>query len=187
MGKLSPKHRAYSESFELIYQKSFSSDFIELLYNALVKHELGLKYCSEFSEYVLPMAKKIVIPLSRCDGLYSLDGSILHGGIMGGSLKDFLTMDGYLHEEKINEQAKMLQPKAKLYETKPRKHEMDVEHMESALEANADLFITNDEKIIKRLEKMSVNYDSKHPINTIYSKTKNPTSALQYIVECLDS
>lgn len=185
---LSQKHRAYSENFDIIYRKANSSNAIELLYNALVVHELGIRYSAEFSEYVLPIAKKIVIPLTRCDGLYIHDGSILHGGLMGGSLKDFLTADGYPQEEKIQEEAKKLQAGAKLYKTNPRKRELDVEHMESALEAKADLFITNDEKtIIKRLEKMSARYDSGHPINLIYSITKTPTTALPDITRYLKS
>jgi hypothetical protein len=76
----------------------------------------------------------------------------------------------------------------RLFETKPRKRELDVEHMESALEATADLFITNDEStVIRKLESMSSRYALNHPINMILSITRTPTSALDYIQERLNA
>lgn len=186
--KLSLALRAHTESFETLYQIVTLSKDLELLFNALVEHELGTKFHSEFVDYVLPVAKKIVIPLSRCDGLYFHDGSILLGGTMGGSLKSFLAANGYQQEIKVSEAAKNLKESEKLYDTKPRKREMDVEHMESALEANADLFITSDERtIINPLKQMSSGYASNHPINKIYAITKTPTSALSYIKEYLNT
>jgi hypothetical protein len=182
--RLSPTLRTHSENFDMIYRLVSSSDRAEFLFNALVTHELGEKYQLEFSEHILPVAKKIVIPLTRFDGLYSADGSVLCGGRMGGSLKAFLTSDGYPQDIKITEAAAALADGERLYETKPRKRELDIEHMESALEASADLFITSDEStIIRRLESMSGRYDLGHPINKILSITKTPTSALPYIQE----
>jgi len=184
---LSPALRAHSESFDMIYRLVSSSDRAEFLFNALVKHELGDKYNSEFYNYIHPIAKKIVIPLTRFDGLYCLDGSILCGGRMGGSLNEFLTADGYPQDVMVKEAAAALSDGEKLYETKPRKRELDVEHMESALETEADLFITNDEStIIRRLEAMSSRYDIDHPIHMILSITKTPTSALPYVQEYLN-
>jgi len=186
--RLSQTLRGHSESFEEIYRIVSSSDRAEFLFNALVKYELGSKYQSEFSSYVLPVAKKIVIPLSRCDGLYHADGSILFGGRMGGSLKEFLTADGYSQDAMVSAAAAALSEGKRLFETKPRKRELDVEHMESALEATADLFITNDEStVIRKLESMSSRYALNHPINMILSITRTPTSALDYIQERLNA
>jgi len=185
--KLDSEQYQFSHSFDAIYRMSLFSDGLELLYNALIVHELGLKYKSECSKYILPIARKIVIPLSRMDGLYKHDGSILFGGKMGGSLKNYLTFYGYQHESMIKKEVRKLKPGEKLYETEPRKKELDVEHMESALEENADLFITNDKKILKRLEEMSLHFDSDHPVNKIFSITRTPADALPYIKKCLNA
>lgn len=184
--RLNAINQAHSKSFDTLYKLVSSSNSAELLFNALVKYELGDRYQSEFQEYVLPVARKIVIPLSRCDGIYCLDGSILHGGKMGGSLNSFLVADGYQQDAMVAKAAAELKADEKLYETRPRKRELDVEHMESALEARADLFVTNDETtIIRRLESMSHRFDSNHPINQVRSITKTPTDALLYMQERL--
>ena len=105
---------------------------------------------------------------------------------MGGCLRDFLNDDGYDQEYMVSMAVDKLKVGEKLYETSARKRELDVEHMESALEAGADLFITNDEHtIIRRLESMSNRYDSNHPINVILSITRTPTSALPCVKERL--
>jgi hypothetical protein len=61
-------------------------------------------------------------------------------------------MDGYDHERALGAAV----TKSKLdnpAHTKPRKKEFDVEHLESALEAGADLFITTDQPLISRLSR----------------------------------
>ena len=174
------------ESFDEIYNIVSLSSNAKFLYNALVRHELGTKYQTEFEQYILPVAAKIPIPLSRFDGLYLFDGSILMGGRMGGSLREFLTFDGYPQDQKIIDAASKLRNGESLYETKPRKRELDVEHMESALEVEADIFITNDEStIIKRLEIMSEHFDKEHAINKILSITKTPQNALPLLKKLL--
>ncbi len=185
--KLSPTLLAHSENFQTIYQIASSSTQVELLYNALVEYELGDRYCTELSRYVLPIARKIVIPLSRRDGLYRRDGSILRRGLMDAELRPYLTADGYDQEAMIAKAAQSLQADEKLYDTSPRKRELDIEHMESALEARADLFITNDKIIIDRLSKMSSRYDSSNPINMICSITRAPTSALPQVKSYIEA
>jgi len=187
--RLSDPLREHSESFTSIYRLvTSSSGKAEFLFNALVQYELGEKYQNEFNNHVLPFAKKVPIPLSRCDGLYLYDGSILHGGKMGGSLNELLTADGYPQEENIMRSAAELGENEKLFEKSPRKREFDVEHMESALEAEADLFLTNDEKtILKRLRNLSECYKPSHAINAIHSIARTPTEALLCVQKQLNS
>jgi hypothetical protein len=181
--RLSDPLREHSESFTSIYGLvTSSSGKTEFLFNALVQYELGEKYQNEFNNHVLPFAKKVPIPLSRLDGLYPYDGSILHGGKMGGSLNEFLKADGYPQEENIIRSAAELGGNEKLFEKSPRKREFDVEHMESALEAEAGLFLTNDERtILKRLRNLSESYKPSHAINAIHSIARTPTAALLYV------
>jgi hypothetical protein len=44
------------------------------------------------------------------------------------------------------------------YDTQPRKEEYDVEHLESALEANADFFLTDDDVLIGRVKRAAERY-----------------------------
>jgi hypothetical protein len=92
-------------------------------------------------------SKKLLSPLSRVDGTYKAGGSLLAGGRFGGMLSDILSVDGYDHEKALQSAS----PNYKLENpahTRPRKKEFDVEHIESALEANADFFITTDQPLI---------------------------------------
>ncbi|MGB3517317.1 MAG: hypothetical protein WBA43_12740 [Elainellaceae cyanobacterium] len=176
--------REHSQSFDVIYQLVATSPSAEFLFNSLVVHELGDRYQADFARYVLPVSKKVPIPLSRTDGLHRYDGSILCGGRMGGSLTVFLNADGYRQDLMVRNAAAELRDGQRLYETKPRKRELDVEHMESALEANADIFLTNDEStIIKRLQRLGQHHPENHPINMMLLIAKTPTSALRYIKE----
>lgn len=187
--RLDAKIWTLSESFNEIYCLATSHPkHVTLLFNALVQYELGNKFSCDFEKYITPVAKKIPIPLSRCDGLHKADGSILHGGRMGGSLEEFLTADGYQQSANIFKEAHQLAKDQNLYQTKPRIREFDVEHMESALEAHANLFLTNDEStIIKRLERMAPLFDHDHPINLIASITKTTTTALLIIKTTITS
>jgi hypothetical protein len=182
-----------SRSFDEIYSLATSSLDVTFLFNYLVPRELGDNRKSEVSEYVLPVAKKIPIPLTRADGGYCDDGSVLHGGRMGGCLKVYLEFEGYQQEAEIMRAATALGDKP-LYEENPRKREFDVEHMESALEAEADLFVTSDYKIIdtldrlkRHLERFKDGHDALDPVNRIWEITKTPTDALPLIKAHLDS
>lgn len=182
--RLTAALQEHSQSFDAIYQLVAASPSAEFLFNSLVEHELSDKYQLDFVRYVHPVSKKVPIPLSRLDGLHRYDGSILSGGRMGGSLIAFLNADGYQQDLMIKNAAAELSDGQSLYKTKPRKRELDVEHMESALEANADLFLTNDEStIIERLQRLGQRHPENHPINMMLLITKTPTSALHYIKE----
>ncbi len=184
--RLSAALREHSQSFDAIYQLVATSPSAEFLFNSLVVHELGDRYQADFARYVLPVSKKIPIPLSRTDGLHRYDGSILYGGRMGGSLTAFLNADGYQQDLMVRKAAVELHDGQRLYKTKPRKRELDVEHMESALEANADIFLTNDKStIIERLQRLGQHHPENHPINMMLLITKTPTSALRYIKELI--
>lgn len=182
--RLSAALREHSQSFDAIYQLVATSPSAEFLFNSLVVHELGDRYQADFARYVLPVSKKVPIPLSRTDGLHRCDGSILCGGRMDVFLTAFLNADGYQQDRMVENAAAELRNGQRLYKTKPRKREFDVEHMGSALEANADIFLTNDEStIIKRLQRLGQHHPEDHPINMMLLITKTPTSALCYIKE----
>ncbi len=147
-----------ANDFDQIY-KIVSSEPLKhvFLYNARIEGELPDSYLNSllisFSKIKENCyLKKIPIPLSRCDGTYKCDDSLLGGGRFGGELREILSIDGYDHETAL----KTATPKYNLENpahTKPRKKEFDVEHLESALEACADLFITADQPLIDRLKR----------------------------------
>lgn len=143
-------------AFNKIYREiSSHPDKHSFLYNTRIEDELPDDYLRNlpicFKKIITKrFVQKIPIPLSRADGTYKYDGSILCGGKLGGFLREILSMDGYDHETAL----KNAKPNLKLENpahTNPRKNEFDVEHLESALEANADLFITADQALINRL------------------------------------
>lgn len=181
--------RQHCESFHKIYDLVRSApDQACFLYNKRIEDELGESLKSEFNKHALPLSQKIPIPLTRCDGTYCFDGSIIFGGEMGGKLRDLLSIQGYPHELKLEQAANDLKEGDFLYNTTPRKREFDIEHLESALEARADLFITNDEKtILAWLQSASPKYDESHPINLINKISKTPTSALLCVQHQLSS
>lgn len=177
-GKVIPQHlRVFSEAFDQVYELAVSGS-ITLLYNDRVRQELdgvpGL-----FNETIVPLSVKVPIPLSRADGAYLFDGSMLSGGVMGGSLDDFLELDGRRNQEALSAAAAGLGPGDFLYDTGPRKKEFDAEHMESALEAGADLFVTNDTNtIIKPLNRHAHRFGAQHAIRQIHAIAVTPTDAL---------
>lgn len=148
----------HATDFDQIYEIVSSGPLKHVfLYDARIEGELPDCYLNG-----LPMSfskikengyfEKTPIPLSRADGTYKFDGSLLFGGRFGGALRGMLSMDGHDHERAL--QAAV--PNRKLENpahTKPRKKEFDVEHLESALEADADLFITTDQPLIDRLSR----------------------------------
>ena len=148
-----------AKEFDRVYDVVVSSEPLRhiFLYNARIEGELTACYFNG-----LPISfsliketgcfERIPIPLSRADGTYKCDGSLLCGGRFGGALKGMLSMDGHDHERALGAAV----TKSKLENpahTKPRKKEFDVEHLESALEAEADLFITTDHPLINRLSR----------------------------------
>ncbi len=128
------------------------------LYNARIEGELTECYLNG-----LPISfslikengyfERIPIPLSRADGTYKCDGSLLCGGRFGGALRSVLSMDGYDHERALQTATPNYSPKGQPAHTKPRKKEFDIEHIESALEAGADLFITTDRPLTNSLKR----------------------------------
>lgn len=180
--KLTIELKTESEAFQEIYNLVLSSDAIQFAFNQRIVDELGLNFATDFRERVLPFAKKVPIPLTRFDGAYKLDGSLLCGGKFGGTLRDLLTIQGYDQPTKLEEAAKSLVPGNYLYNTKPRKKEFDIEHMESALECSAELFITTDKSTILRLLEQAIKfYAAEHPIAYIHSIAKLPSIALNIL------
>ncbi len=175
--------RQHCESFGKIYELVRSSpERARFLYNQRIEDELGERFKNEFTEKVLPVSTKIPIPLTRFDGAYCFDGSFLGGGRMGGSLRGLLTLHGYPHDAAVSRAAEALKEGEELYETAPRKREFDIEHMESALEARADLFLTNDERtILEWLQTATTRCEKNHPICLMHSIARTPTAALFYV------
>ena len=98
---------------------------------------------------------------------------------MGGSLRALLTLDGYPQEAAVRQAAGSLREGEKLYEKRPRKREFDIEHMESALEAGASLFLTVDERtILDWLRRAAESHERDHPIALMQTIAKTPTAAL---------
>ena len=169
----------HCDHFQIIYDRVVAvPTHARFLYNQLVKDELGNSFEDDFVAKVLPVSEKIPIPLTRFDGAYRYGDSILHGGELGGTLRALLSMYGYPHEEALKQAADALTEGKFLYETTARKKEFDIEHMESALEARAHLFLTDDEStILKRLRDASPKYHEAHPINAICRIAMTPTEA----------
>lgn len=147
-----------AKEFDRIYDIVSSEPLKHIfLYNARIEGELTEYYLTGLpisfslikgSAYL----ERIPIPLSRADGTYKCDGSLLCGGRFGGALRDMLSIDGYDHERALQKAV----PNHKLgnpAHTKPRKKEFDIEHLESALEAAAALFITADQHLLDRLSR----------------------------------
>jgi len=172
-----------AEAFQKIYEKVISSDILQFVYNQRIASELSSEFTADFRARVIPCAEKIPIPLTRLDGAYKLDGSFKFGGSFGGTLRELLTMQGYDHSRKLENAARNLEDGDYLYDTKPRRKEFDVEHMESALECNAKLFISTDERtILNPLKQVVTGYSIQHPIFRIYSIAKLPSEALSVMI-----
>lgn len=171
-------------AFDQVYQKVLEpGSNSKFLYNAKILNELGERFSTEIQNKILPYAERIPVPLSRADGAYKADGSLKCGGSMGGSLREILNRSGYNHEENLQKAVANLKPGEKLFEKKPRKREFDVEHMESALEANADLFITDDEKtILLPLKEISMGCEENSAIKRIFEISVTPIEALQILL-----
>lgn len=146
-----------AKDFDRIYDM-VSSELLRyvFLYNARIEGELTECYLTR-----LPISfstikgnvyfERIPIPLSRADGTYECDGSLLCGGRFGGALRGVLSMDGHDHEKALQTATPNYKLKKQPAHTKSRKKEFDIEHLESALEAGADLFITTDRSLINSL------------------------------------
>ncbi|OYT78220.1 hypothetical protein [Pseudomonas sp. PGPPP2] len=151
---------AFGHLYDRLTQCQHSHPF---LYNARVLLELPEDLRIEFDRLVKPYARLIPIPLSRTDGAYQFDGSILMGGRMGGSLSCLLNMDGYAHEEKLLEAANSGKHR-NLYDAKERRREFDIEHLESALEAGASHFVTTDSIRIQTIVKAASLWPESKPV-----------------------
>lgn len=123
---------------------------VQLLYSALNVLELRRTLRTPFREVVVPHAQQVPIPLTRTDGLYFSDGSVLCGGTFGGSLRSLLDLSGGDHEQLLHKVALGLGPGELLYEQGVRRKEFDIEHLEASLEAQATLFVTSDRSTIVR-------------------------------------
>ena len=173
----------HAKEFDRIYEIVSSQLFKHVfLYNDRVEGELPDLYLNDlpisFSKIkVNSYFTKTAIPLSRADGTNKADGSLLCGGHFGGTLKEILSIDGYDHQKALQTAV----PNYKLENpahTGPRKKEFDVEHIESALEADADLFITADQRLIDRLRRASTLFPENSVINRVNEICVTPSQAL---------
>ena len=168
--------KAFSKIYDMV--SSLPQKFL-FIYNARVEDELyKYKYQICFqkiksSNYI----KKVSIPLSRVDGSYKCNGSMLAGGDFGGSLRDILSMYGYDHDAAFRN-AKLNINRKNSAHTNPRKKEFDIEHLESALEAKSDLFLTSDYKLIRRLNEAARYYPENKEIIFAKKICLRPVDAL---------
>lgn len=149
----------------------------ELLYDERVMLELGETLAAEVRRRTEGQSTRVPIPLTRADGSFKLDGSILLGGIHGGSLDVLLTADGVDHERLIHEAAVRVQSAGThLYDEKIRRKEFDVEHLEASLEAQADYFITSDVRtIILPLQRLSEKLPNHQALQMVTRTLRRPT------------
>lgn len=152
------------------------------LHSELVLLELGPQRSQMFQETVMPRSIKVAIPLTRADARYGYDGSILRGGRMGGKLRPLLEVDGYQHQYRLVQAAATLAQDQHLYELPARKREFDIEHMEAALEADADLFVTVDRStILHRYRAVREQFRSDAVISRAIDFSLTPGEALERI------
>lgn len=127
----------------------------------------------------MPLSTKVVIPLTRADGLQCFDGSITHGGRMGGKLRPLLALDGNDQDAQVAQAAATLTQDQHLYELPARRKEFDIEHMEAALEADADFFVTVDRStIINRYRAVREQFRSDAAITRAIDFSVTPGEAL---------
>ena len=104
-------------------------------------------------------------------------------------MRDLLTIQGYNHPSELEKASSCLAPGDYLYNTKPRKKEFDIEHMESALECGAELFITNDKRTILNLLEQALavkHYPAEHPIAYMHSIAKLPSIAWNILTSAIE-
>lgn len=148
-----------------------------LLYDERVMLELGEALATEVRRRTEGHSTRVPIPLTRADGSFKLDGSILFGGVHGGSLDVMLTADGVDHERLIHEAAVRAQSAGTfLYVETIRRKEFDVEHLEASLEAQADYFVTSDVRsIILRLQRLSERFPNDQALQAVTRTVRRPT------------
>lgn len=149
----------------------------QLLYDERVMLELGEALAAEVRYRAGAYSTRVPIPLTRLDGSFKFDGSILFGGIHGGSLEVLLTSNGVDHERLIHEAAVRAQAAGTfLYDEKIRRKEFDVEHLEASLEAHSDYFVTADVKtIILPLQRLSELLPNEHALQAVTRSLRQPT------------
>ncbi len=185
-----PQLEKYAKDFDKICNviASRPEEFL-FLYNTRIeqelpeKHRKGLPVCFETVKSS-GLLEHIPIPLTKSDGTYKADGrTTLGGGHFGGRLRGLLNLDGKDHEKRIRE-ARPAFDKANPAHTKPRRDEFDIEHLESALEAGADFFITSDHKtILDNLEKAFKTYPTDPAILRANEICMTPSAALAKILK----
>lgn len=149
----------------------------QLLYDERVMLELGEALAAEVRRRTEGHSTRVPIPLTRADGSFKADGSILLGGIHGGSLDILLTADGVDHERLVHEAAQRARSAGTfLYDEKIRRKEFDVEHLEASLEANADYFVTSDVKtIILPIQRLSERLPNDKALQAVTRSLRRPT------------
>lgn len=171
---------AFDEIFSYIDQSApLGATF---LHSELVLIELGPPRSQLFQEMVMPRSTKVVIPLTRTDGLYCYNGAITRGGRMGGKLRPLLALDGNNQDAQVAQAAATLAQDRHLYELPVRRKEFDIEHLEAALEADADLFVTVDRTtIINRYRAVREQFRGDEVITRAIDFSVTPGEALERI------
>lgn len=172
-----------AEAFDVIFGRVAKPGTTPFLYNARTVIELPDSVRPDFDRVVRPFCVKVPIPLTRADGSYRADGSVLRGGRMGGSLRALLSLDGYDHEHRLRGAARGLRGR-KLYDLPERSREFDIEHLESAIEAGAALFVTTDGKLIGRIQRGAAAFPDDPAVTAAARIVVWPSEALARLPEC---
>lgn len=187
-----PDLEANAKAFEKIYEivSSYAQKFM-FLYSARIEGELPDEYLCKLafcfqkvkqSDFI----QQVVIPLSRADGTYRADGSLSFGGRLGGTLRIILSIDGYDHEEQLKKAIPNFRRENPAH-TNPRSKEFDIEHLESALEASADFFLTTDQPLIDRLDRARKIYPENKEVSWGSRICMRPVAALLKLASTEDS
>jgi hypothetical protein len=93
-----------------------------------------------------------------------------------------LSLDGYDHERRLRAAADELSG-GNLYERLERSREFDIEHLESALEADASMFVTTDTKLLERVERGAAAFPEESAVAWTARIVARPSEALCRITE----
>ena len=153
---------------------------VKIYYNSLADHWLSSKFpVPVLWDDIRKYLTKASVPLSKADGHYKPDGSLKAGGRFGGSLRILLAPD---HEDKLREAARIFENTMidAAYRSE-RGKEFDYEHVETALELEADFFITTDYKLLRRLKNVPRLHLRISEIQRAIQITSRPIDALRSI------
>jgi hypothetical protein len=151
---------------------------VTVYYNSLADHSLSGVFPDLWKE-TRQRLMKAPVPLSRADGYYQADGSLKYGGRFGGTLRILLVADHKAKLETAVQQFKDTRDDSG-YKAQ-RGKEFDYEHLETALELEAEFFITTDYRLLRRLKTVSRAQRCLAEVQRVIQIVSRPVDALRSI------